>query len=187
MSPNKDWIASFRSRTGMSQSDLAAMLCTSRTNIAMTENGQRLLPVSPMLQLVQLMQLMNDPQVIAAVPVINSAPEQAEKLRDELWHHAARKRFEAAALLQKIQTYELQQVQRQQARVLFEAMARHHQQYAPIERQARWLALRTGSFADNSFNMQGATAYQMDRLRYTMLLKEAEEAERMAEGEGDES
>lgn len=44
MSLNNHWITEFRDRVGMSQNDLAAMLCTNRSNIAMQERSQRSLP-----------------------------------------------------------------------------------------------------------------------------------------------
>lgn len=72
-------------------------------------------------------------------------------------------------------------LQREQMRILIEAVTVHQQQHAPNEWQVKWLAfMRSYRSLYYDFDEQEAAEDQMNRLRCKMALKEAEGAERMA-------
>lgn len=174
------YITEFRQRTGMTQEALAALLRVNRSHLNMNERGERMLPAEATLRLLQLVQQMNDPAFAAEAVAPTPTPEQKEKLKQQLLQHAARKRHEADGLKRKITAHEKSEAQRGQMRVLLAAMKQMHAQQTPTPREAEWLAFqeKLGGFYYDYRDWE-VEAYQRNCLRYTMLLKEAGEAERM--------
>jgi transcriptional regulator with XRE-family HTH domain len=175
------FIAEFRHRTGMTQEALAALLRVNRSHLNMNERGERILPAEATLRLLQLIQQMNDAAFAAEAAAPPPTQEQKEKLKQQLLQHAAQKRNEADGLKKKIKAHEKSEAQRGQMRVLLAAMKHMQAQQKLTERETEWLALQEslGGFYYDYRDWEIET-YQSNCLRYAMLLKEAEEAERMA-------
>lgn len=180
-----------REMTGMSQETFASMLCVSRSSLAMSESTGRDLPGDAFLYHAAILREMQAENQAAVAPDnINAARQQWKK---ELTHIAAERRYEAIRLKQHIDAYTLKENQRrnrlllahcvEKAQAWLKAQSEGTPWQPVTEWHVRWLELEKSFTGNYLFNETAYCQHLRNQFRYQMLLKEAEEAERLAGGD----
>jgi transcriptional regulator with XRE-family HTH domain len=175
--------------TGLSQKELAAMLNTSRSTIAMHETTGRGLPDDATLYISCILMEMNKPENQAAIPAPALSEAAADKWKKELEWMAKEKRYLAEELRRKLEAYQQKETQRRNRLLLLpcveKAQAFLRQQsngtpWQPItQRHVQWLEMVKTFPSYNRFDESAHLQHLRDQLRYKLLVKELEEVERM--------
>ena len=179
-----------RQLTGLSQEYAAGLLDVSRTVIAMYETAGRSLAGHALLYNTYLVMEMKKPEneQLATLPAVTDAAKA--KWKRELERTALLHRYEADKLQRSIDDFKTKETQRlgrlrmvpcADKVIAFLAEQSKTTGYNPInENHLKWLELQRQQNSRDQFREEDWLEHQCNQLRYTMLLKEAEEAERLA-------
>lgn len=169
---------------------MTAMLHVSRSSLAMHESSGRSLNADAHIYYSTVLVEMNKAGNLP--PVITDAVSDTAMaaFKNELLQHAKAKRYEASCLEMAMQQYEQKERQRRNRLLLIDCAGKAQEKLAeqskgtpwkPItERHVQWLEMIKTFKSYKRFDEAAYISHQWNKLRYIMLLQEAEEAERMA-------
>jgi transcriptional regulator with XRE-family HTH domain len=187
--PNQN-IMELRQLTGLSQEYAAGLLDVSRTVIAMYESAGRSLATYALLYHTYLVMEMKktENEQLATLPSVTDAAKA--KWKRELEYTVLRCRHEADQLQCTIDDFNLKEDQHLGrlrmvpcAEKVIASLAEQSKTtgYNPInQNHLKWLELQRQENSRDRFREEAWLEHKFNQLRYTMLLKEAEEAERLA-------
>ena len=187
---SKEKMMELRELTGLSQEYAGGLLDVSRTAIAMYETENRSMASHALLYNTYLVMEMNKPEneQLATLPAVTDAAKA--KWKRELERTAFQRRYEADKLQRSIDDFKTKQTQLlgrlrmvpcADKVIAFLAEQSKTTGYNPInQNHLEWLELQRQQNSRTQFREEDWLEHQRNQLRYTMLLKEAEEAERLA-------
>lgn len=178
-----------RQMTGMKQEELAAMLGISRTAIAMHESSGRSLPRDAFFYHTSLWVEMTKPENQDGSESAGPSDSSLEQWKKELKRLIKQNRYTAEQLQRKITAYQEKESEQRNRQLLLRCMPKVQAQlmeqsrgtiWQPItKRHVEWLEIVKSCGNYTRFDEAAYLQQLRDQLRYTMLIKEAEEAERM--------
>ncbi len=179
-----------RQLTGLSQQEIAAMLDVSRSAIAMYEKNERSLPSHASRYESYLLTEMDKPENKNSITPPTLSNDAVEKWKQELQKTARRCRYEAETLKQRMEEYEKKEMQRlgrlllvpcaKKALAELKELSQKPGLESTFELHDTWLEIQEKKNNRDRFDEKAGLEHLRNQFRYNMLIKEAEEAEKMA-------